>query len=181
MNFTEFTKLALKTESILEPLTKEIVEKTGLTNRALHGIIGMYTEDTEIELAQNLQDRINLLEELGDKLWYVAILADEFRITYLLEEAQSVSIDIEENDILDLAKKSLFYGSKFNIELAKEIVYSIYIDIINVILDTDGDVSSVMETNIKKLQQRYPDKFTSRDATERDLEKERAILEDNLS
>lgn len=45
----------------------------------------------------------------------------------------------------------------------------------------DGDWDTVRERNIAKLRARYPDKFTSEDAINRDLETERKILEGVIS
>ena len=41
----------------------------------------------------------------------------------------------------------------------------------------DFDMKNIAEVNIKKLQARYPEKFTSEKALNRDLETERKILE----
>ena len=44
-----------------------------------------------------------------------------------------------------------------------------------------GDWEQILETNIKKLRKRFPDKFTNEDANNRDLDAEREILEENKS
>ena len=41
----------------------------------------------------------------------------------------------------------------------------------------DGDWEGIFNTNIEKLRARYPEKFTSEDAINRDLDTEREILE----
>jgi hypothetical protein len=41
----------------------------------------------------------------------------------------------------------------------------------------DGDFLKILETNIAKLRARYPDKFTTENAINRDIENERDILE----
>ena len=67
-------------------------------------------------------DRVNIIEEAGDLLWYLAILFDEL-------------------------------GTSFH---------------------------EVMSSNIAKLRSRYPEKFTSINATKRNIEDERHILEANI-
>jgi len=42
---------------------------------------------------------------------------------------------------------------------------------------TNADWEQILETNIAKLRARYPEKFTSENAINRDLRKERSILE----
>ncbi len=44
----------------------------------------------------------------------------------------------------------------------------------------NGDFEQVLTTNIDKLRARFPNRFDSTDANERDLDKEREILEDGM-
>jgi len=97
----------------------------------LHSAIGISTESGEILDAFKKHliygkdlDIINLTEELGDIMWYVAIM------TRYLKNLTGATL---EDDILEL--------------------------------------------NIDKLKARYPDKFTEEYALNRDLEKERGVLE----
>ena len=41
----------------------------------------------------------------------------------------------------------------------------------------DIDLDKVIETNVKKLESRYPENFSEKSALNRDLDKERGILE----
>lgn len=45
---------------------------------------------------------------------------------------------------------------------------------------SDADWDKILETNITKLKHRYPDKFTSENAINRDLDTERKILEKGI-
>ncbi|KKN19523.1 hypothetical protein LCGC14_0944830 [marine sediment metagenome] len=48
-------------------------------------------------------------------------------------------------------------------------------------IDTlNGDFENVLATNIDKLRERFPEKFTSDNAINRDVDKERALLEEKL-
>lgn len=114
----DFIKNAITTES-------KTFDVKG-NERLLHAGIGMATETGEFLDALKKStyygkdlDRVNLKEELGDLLWYIAIAMDE--------------------------------------------------------LDTDFDTE--MKRNIEKLKARYGDKFTEDSAENRDLKKERDILE----
>lgn len=97
----------------------------GLNGNIVHAIYGLCTEAGEIseaflKAAENGNfDEVNLKEEAGDLLWYLAMLFRE--------------------------------------------------------LDTDFD--EVATTNINKLKARFPEKFTQDNAYNRDLDKEREILE----
>jgi NTP pyrophosphatase (non-canonical NTP hydrolase) len=96
------------------------------TPEMLHGAIGLATEAGELLDALKRAiyygaplDRTNLVEELGDLEWYMAVLRAALGVTQ--EEVQ--------------------------------------------------------RRNIAKLRARYPERFTREDALNRDLAKERAILE----
>lgn len=96
-------------------------QPTEYNTRIFHAVIGIATE--AVELLEALQrgelDEVNLREEFGDLLWYIAIGVDE----------------------------------------------------------SGGNLDHVMDRVIAKLRARFPDKFDSEQAINRDLEKERAILE----
>lgn len=82
--------------------------------RVLHGAIGMSTESGEIHdaLKKHLWygkplDKINLLEECGDVLWYVMIALDA--LGYTLDDAKNANI----------AKLQHRYNGEFSEEKAK--------------------------------------------------------------
>lgn len=117
---------ALRTESGLEPIADFAWLTDANPSRLLHAAMGMATEAGEFldPIKKHLfygkpLDLVNLREEVGDLLWYIAIACD----------ALDTTIDAE------------------------------------------------MQRNIAKLRKRYPEKFTSEAANERDLTAERAILE----
>lgn len=94
----------------------------------MHMVLGMQTEVAEIadvykkHIAYKKElDLVNVKEELGDVLWYIANLCN-------------------------------FYG---------------------------WDLRDILDTNINKLKIRYPEKFTTENALNRNLIKERATLENN--
>jgi len=182
MDIYTYVEEAKKTESIKQPLKELVVEDTGLTNRMLHSIMGIVTESTEIMAAARANDRVNFLEECGDTFWYLAILADELDIVSELENIDDFEPAVKERtDLLDVCKKALFYGSKVNLDVFKLETIKMYKGICSSVEINGGDVETVQLTNIKKLKARYPDKFTDRDAENRDLTKEREILEDGLN
>ena len=97
------------------------------SSRLIHAAFGMQTETAEFTDALKKSifygkplDTVNLKEELGDLLWYIAIAMDEL-------------------------------GTDFTAESTRV---------------------------INKLKLRYPNAFTTSDALDRNLEAERALLED---
>ena len=122
---TEFIEASLKTESKDMDIVSKRLQDSG-TVRLLHSMVGLCTEAGEIQDMMKKHifygreiDKVNLKEELGDLMWYIAIACDE------------AGISLEE----------------------------------------------VMQTNVDKLKARYGDKFTEKAAINRDLQKERKILE----
>ena len=92
----------------------------------IHAAMGMVTESAEFMDGLKKAifygkpiDKINLVEELGDLMWYVAVACHEL----------------------------------------------------------DVSIQDICEVNILKLMTRYPDKFTQKDANNRDLPTERETLE----
>lgn len=82
MDSNDFQKKALRTETIDLAAIKE---RTGSDQalRLRHAAYGMQTEAAEFtdmlkkaEFYGKPLDRVNLLEELGDQLWYIAIALD---------------------------------------------------------------------------------------------------------
>ncbi len=106
----------------------DVAERIGVDT--LHGILGIVTEGVELIQAINKTiatkeefDVVNMKEEIGDIMWYIALLCNTHNI----------------------------------------------------------DLKQVMQTNINKLKQRFPEKFTTNNANNRDLRAEREILESELN
>lgn len=106
MNDKEYTIAAKRTLSLKFDTSK-------VSDVILHGVLGVCTEAGE--LADPIKkalfygreiDRVNLVEEMGDIMWYLAILADELGIT--LEDVKRINI----------AKLKERFGDKFTTEAA---------------------------------------------------------------
>lgn len=120
MQSDEYLKGALQTESVVE------LQLDPTQSRLLHAAMGAATEAGELvdQMKRHLfyrteLDTINVVEEFGDILWYVAIGLDA----------------------------------------------------------CGSDFETAMQLNHDKLESRYPERFDSTCAIERDLVKEREILE----
>jgi NTP pyrophosphatase (non-canonical NTP hydrolase) len=89
----------------------------------------------------------------------------------------AIGMQTESAEFSDMLKKHLFYGKPLDVvNLTEELGDQMwYIAMALRALGTDFE--TVMERNISKLRVRYPDKFTEDLAENRDLCKERGILE----
>lgn len=85
MTPSEYIQKARRTES-----ETYLFQPTGeVTPRIEHGIMGIVTEAGELmdaikksKIYGKPLDRVNLVEEAGDVMWYLAILADELGVTF---------------------------------------------------------------------------------------------------
>lgn len=89
----------------------------------------------------------------------------------------AIGLATEAGELLDAVKRSLFYGGQLDrTNLVEELGdLEWYMAVIRHAVGVEQD--EVQRINIEKLKARYPEKFTSDDALQRDLARERKILE----
>lgn len=83
----------------------------------------------------------------------------------------------ESGEFIDMLKKHIYYGKKFDSVNAIEEIGDLLWYIAIACDELDVSIQQIMQINIDKLLARYPDKFSKEDAINRDLRKERALLE----
>lgn len=90
----------------------------------------------------------------------------------------AIGIATEGGELLDALKKTIFYGKELDSVNLKEELGDLmwYIAIACESLGTS--IEEVCKININKLRARYPEKFTSDAAINRDLKNERKVLEE---
>ena len=159
----------------------------------LHAILGEMTE--AVELLENYDgtktyDSVNVFEELGDLAWYLSIIQREFKFEYdwnsmkdlpVFKDKLSAAISLIKrcNSLLDYHKKLVFYGKSLDNSQYLQMALSIAYNFLYFVKEEGFNIEDINEKNIAKLKARYGDKFTLDKALNRDLEKERTILENN--
>ena len=108
MDTKKYKEMVLKTESSdLNAMSSRLKDKRAL--RLLHGSCGIATEAGELLDAMKKHifygkeiDIVNVVEELGDLMWYTAIILDE--------------LGVEFEDVMDknINKLKARYGNKFS-------------------------------------------------------------------
>jgi NTP pyrophosphatase (non-canonical NTP hydrolase) len=88
-----------------------------------------------------------------------------------------LGLQTEASEIADVFKKNIAYKKEIDFVNVKEEIGDIMWYIANMCNINGWDLREILDTNIQKLQARYPEKFTTENALNRDLEKEREILE----
>jgi hypothetical protein len=166
----DYTKEATRTEAV--DLFK--VDNS----RILHAAIGASTEVAELILAES-GDITNVKEEMGDILWYVAIAADALGLDCIedfLPLADQTRVDLDAvkamvgaaADALDVVKRGLFYGIDLD-EVKFGSHFGTLLEAVQLIAKKSGwTLNDLKEANIAKLSKRYPEKFTSEKAVNRD-------------
>jgi len=164
-----------------------------------HGIIGICTEVSELAecLPKNGYelDIVNILEELGDICWYLAVSCNSYNWSWVdlnhtkrfpknVSDASFKSVVIDmfviSGAMLDSLKKAHFYNVPLKEDHIKTGMQNIY-SCTKFIAELCGsDIKKIQEANIKKLRTRYPEKFTEEHAVKRNLNEERQGLESDL-
>jgi hypothetical protein len=183
MTLNEYIPLAVRTES-----PHKVVEDLR-ANRLLHATMGLCTEAAELV---ETTGELNTKEELGDLCWYAAIILDElhtmdknrpgmdqpastFTTSHKVDQLV-VFMVADSGSALDALKKHLFYRKELNPMSVLMPTYRI-LDCIKAIATVSGySISDIYEANIRKLQHRYPEKFTEDAANNRDLAGEMKAL-----
>ena len=83
----------------------------------------------------------------------------------------------EAAELKDAIKKHTAYGTELDVPNRKEELGDVFWYAARIMDMFDWSMGDVMQLNIDKLKARYPEKFTQELAENRDLEKEREILE----
>lgn len=152
----------------------------------LHAVMGILTETEELMDNHLIQkDETNILEEVGDITWYLAIIGREYNLDFNIVQTPKyidsfdivISIIKESCKLLDILKKKIFYNKDINNELFKETTTEVMSLIKSYMNHHSIDLEKSFDINIDKLKSRYGDKFSSDRAINRDTEVERKILE----
>lgn len=90
-----YEQLAMRTEA---PITPELLQRLTPEARAVHAVIGLTTEVGELADIWKRRifygreiDVVNAREEIGDVLWYLAILCDCVGTTIPEEQARNIA------------------------------------------------------------------------------------------
>lgn len=89
-----------------------------------------------------------------------------------------IGISTEAGELLDAYKKNFAYKKPLDKTNIGEEIGDIFWYIFNLCRMFDIDPEDILENNIKKLKARYPEKFTEENAVNRNLDRERQILEE---
>lgn len=152
----------------------------------LHATLGMCDEHFEYHMARSW---LNAVEELGDFCWFIALAAhavgccdpfDKWE-TYIEENPDAPMLQEALASFVTLVKKSYAYGATFDIPQAQYLLHAMAGRIAAIIVSkSNRSPQDVLNSNIKKLKARFPDKFEQHLALVRDVKQEAAALRAEL-
>jgi hypothetical protein len=185
--FEKFLKSVLRTEVSIVTVRDQ---------RFLHGVLGVASEVAELYKAH---EKVDMLEELGDLLWYCTLLADSQHISLdkIMSETSWVKPYFWESEgvtpqevireiatvasiLVDMAKVSLFYNKEVDGGTILICIKQLVMYILKVAAAYDITIDLIVEANIAKLEKRYPvaEGYSDKAANRRDLgEEHQAITE----
>ena len=149
----------------------------------IHMSSGITTELGEMHKGIFLEDLPNIKEEHGDCLWYVANECNIYNMSFVdiankgIELSNFLRGEFELHELVDLHKREFVYGKIMDVEKLEEQLVMLVASLVTVSDEFDFEFEDSLQRNIDKLLQRFPNKFTQENALNRDLEKERKILE----
>lgn len=89
----------------------------------------------------------------------------------------AIGASTEAGELLDAFKKHIYYKKELDIVNVGEEIADMQWYLFNLCRLLDLDMEVLLENNIAKLKARYGEKFSEEKALNRDLDKEREILE----
>jgi len=176
MQPNEYQRLALRTAPL--PKERTLIYQN---DRMLHGAIGLCGEVGEIY--QNESCIKNMLEEIGDCLWYISLILDGagYQLDDIFYDVPVYRDTLEElvissSIIADQVKRLIYYGADLKDCFEKAMERTLQC-LNRLALEHESTLETCMEININKLKIRYPNDFTESHAINRNTEREAKAFE----
>jgi hypothetical protein len=169
---------------LTKPRMQGIIGETRV--RLLHSALGMSTEIIELRYAIERGDRVNVLEGLGDVLWYWAIGLDALNLRDFDDpDAEPLflgSLESERRLVAyiclwaDLIRRHAIHAKDLNPNSALTALRDIWRGVGEVCHAFGISRDAVMDRNIAKLRARFPAQYDGVRFEVRDLVVERQVL-----
>lgn len=206
ITYTNYSRLALRTESPIEDVTKRISDRPDRFVRLIHASLGLCSEVQELQESFNDFDDTNTTGELGDSWWFLnngyramncevdyaslsVTQVEDYKdvtLSFLFDELKAKIADFQ-----DHVKAHLFYGrADFKVAdkiLSASVVLIGDLNAVAVVLAHitrniakelgEDPVLAVLTANIAKLRARYPEAYSDLSANERSDNTERQAIE----
>lgn len=156
----------------------------------IYGVIGIGSEIGELIIANRNKDSVNMVEEIGDVMWYITILCNTWNLNFtdiISSDLDKIENDksefpiedliIESSALIDIVKKCIFYDRDLFNKVIKNTVVKVLQRLLKVleIICIQYNISGLprcIDVNINKLNCRYNGVYDSNKAIERNVAKE---------
>ena len=183
---------ATRTESLVDNIDER-------NSRVIHALMGLVTESGELidalkrhyfyvkaDKTRKPLDVVNLREECGDLMWYLAVLCDHYEKNFAETYYKCLHMENVPKEVSD--SRFLRRAMRMNITAGKMLdnfitmneepnIEEIFHNINYLVYELGGDWRDITKSNIEKLKARFPNAYNIDDALNRDLNTEREILE----
>lgn len=169
MNLQEYQKLVVNTLKEMPHAEQQI--------HLVLGINGEFLSEVAPILSGGTINKGELTEELGDMMWYVGAYSninDMYLRAYPTPPIDSVGKII--GDFTEDSKKEWIYGKEFKLVHKEKYIQQIVFWISHICNQFSIDFNEMLALNIKKLQKRFPDKYDSEKAINKDTETEQKLF-----
>lgn len=168
MTIQEYINQSARFENTLDEMRQRLAENAelahagfGVADEFLEWMdsIMIYEESPRIE-----DDRIKVIKEAGDMLWYIASICRKYNLTvdHQVDIDTSVNPLVYPQQILSIVKKYLFYGKEINLEKLQANINCMVTTIMIAMKDiTNATFEEIMNRNIEKLSARYGETYTN--------------------
>lgn len=157
---------------------------TAVERQVIHALLGVVDETHELLMAS---DGVNMMEELGDLRWFLALYQQTTGVILPIEGAQADlgEIDNWTHKLVSIAKRMFAYGeplSKHSVDINAALC-GLTATLTHLVNNHFGAPATLPAESavINKLRARFPEKFTQQHASNRDLGYERETLERSLN
>lgn len=197
--YTQDCRRTWKSPNTLQIIPEEssAVKEANNYEEIAHIVAGISSEILgELEFAFALRDQTNIIEEIGDLQYYVLIAANRYRVDLTTIDANSQllfsepklakfcldspfkSVKYHAGELINQIKKyEIYKNPKVSSRDVGRAIINLQIAIYRLALKNGFTPSEAIEKVIAKLKERFKEKFTVSEVSNRDLVAERKALE----
>lgn len=151
----------------------------------IHAVLGLHDEIFEIQESLDQDNLTHTLEEVGDFCWFLALAGhalghDPFLAPIPDNLDAMPTLQTSLAFITSAVKKAYAYGAPLPVDALREALDQLAAGTRYSALDMGG-LDAILEANIAKLRTRYPDKFTTDHALNRNTDAEMEAVQEYLA
>lgn len=153
---------AAKPPVVFEDMVSKLFKRSAtLEADLMHAAVGMSGESTELIVAYYKNDKVNLLEELGDFRFYLQFIFHTFGWSHQSFQVpdtvqgyyanHATSLAVASGDVLDLIKKTWVYGKEIDVLALYDAVALVYFHYNQLAFNAGIDENAIKAANVYKL------------------------------